>query len=723
MKQIKNNHLTIILLLAILASLFVSVPKVSAATIGTNTFTTGWATFGQVVPQGVAFQGLQVGSFPTQTDVKNRWADGSIKFAIVTANITSAGSYAINTASTSSGLLTPSNPSASVTFNISGINYIANLPNTVSSDLWLNGPLVKEWRNVVTPMAGATPHPLLRVYFDTRVYSDGKARVDIDVENTLDVTGGDDVTYDVNINIGGSQIFSQSGINHFYLTRWRKVYTTNGLVEAETYHDFSPFITSGLIPNYDASLMTNTNYSFNGTYVGTKDGRTYQDFGILGKGGATVQDMWSPGGRSELALYPEWIAQYIGFRTQNLRQYTLLSGNQAGSWSVHIRQSNGFLISSEQHPNYFLDSRCGGGPDCPLGNLNLNNNLSGYNNQHASSYTYIPYLISGDRYYMDETQFYGNMAVLSVWPACGPNYSFCRAGGVVLDGEEARGIAWSVRNIVDAALISPDADAYKTYFTNIANNNLVALDQFSNGQRTRKGFYVNPYGSNFEYYTYFTDGQVHQPQWQNNYVAWVLDHALSAGFSAGTATRNRIAAYQLKLFNSEAVGYPRAHAAPYYPSTGTMSDENTITWIPTMGELYTFNIANNPNFGPADLFSGYYGPDARISLIIAIKAGMPGAQEAYDWLMTKLYPSDFTGKMAISLSGSPSPTPPPPPPPPPTPQPIVGDINLDHIVNSIDYSILNSDWFTSNSRSDLNRDQIVNAIDYSLLNANWLRTW
>jgi hypothetical protein len=55
--------------------------------------------------------------------------------------------------------------------------------------------------------------------------------------------------------------------------------------------------------------------------------------------------------------------------------------------------------------------------------------------------------------------------------------------------------------------------------------------------------------------------------------------------------------------------------------------------------------------------------------------------------------------------------------------PILGDINQDHIVNSIDYSILNSDWFTSNSRSDLNHDGLVNAIDYSLLNANWFRTW
>jgi hypothetical protein len=63
------------------------------------------------------------------------------------------------------------------------------------------------------------------------------------------------------------------------------------------------------------------------------------------------------------------------------------------------------------------------------------------------------------------------------------------------------------------------------------------------------------------------------------------------------------------------------------------------------------------------------------------------------------------------------------PPPPPGGTPVPGDINLDHIVNSIDYSLLNSDWFTSATRSDLNTDGIVNSLDYSILNSNWFKTW
>jgi hypothetical protein len=55
--------------------------------------------------------------------------------------------------------------------------------------------------------------------------------------------------------------------------------------------------------------------------------------------------------------------------------------------------------------------------------------------------------------------------------------------------------------------------------------------------------------------------------------------------------------------------------------------------------------------------------------------------------------------------------------------PVAGDINLDHIVNSIDFSILNSRWFTADATSDLNHDGIVNAIDFSILNSNWFKTW
>ena len=71
---------------------------------------------------------------------------------------------------------------------------------------------------------------------------------------------------------------------------------------------------------------------------------------------------------------------------------------------------------------------------------------------------------------------------------------------------------------------------------------------------------------------------------------------------------------------------------------------------------------------------------------------------------------------AYQYSSSPS-----PPPPPPTPIP--GDLNLDHIVNSLDYSILNSYWNQNYPTADINSDGLVNTLDFAILKSNWGRTW
>ena len=74
---------------------------------------------------GAATSGLKVGTFTTQTDVKNTWPDGSIKFAIVTARIPASGSYAITPAARSVGTFTPTLGSAAVKLTIAGTTWTA----------------------------------------------------------------------------------------------------------------------------------------------------------------------------------------------------------------------------------------------------------------------------------------------------------------------------------------------------------------------------------------------------------------------------------------------------------------------------------------------------------------------------------------------------------------------------------------------------------------------
>jgi hypothetical protein len=62
-------------------------------------------------------------------------------------------------------------------------------------------------------------------------------------------------------------------------------------------------------------------------------------------------------------------------------------------------------------------------------------------------------------------------------------------------------------------------------------------------------------------------------------------------------------------------------------------------------------------------------------------------------------------------------------PPTATNQPpsLPGDLNNDNIVNSLDWSLMNAVWFTSDPTADLNHDGQVNSVDFSVINDNWGR--
>ncbi|MEO8678643.1 MAG: G8 domain-containing protein, partial [Vicinamibacterales bacterium] len=270
------------------ASVTVS-PTTSGDAFASIGLTAGWATFGQAVPQGVATTGLAVGNLATQTDVKNRWPDGSIRFAIVTVLVPTNGTYPMSAGTTNSGSFAPGPVDAAVVLTIGSATYTAMLPAGVSSDVWLSGRLVREDRQVIAPVTSTgSAHPFLRVNFDRRVFNDGQARVDVSVENMLDKTGATTVTYDVVVWVNGQAVFSTAAVQHYYLTRWRKLFQVGSTAMSEVTPDLAPFNQSRALPPY-LPLVTNV--------VSTPTGSSYD---IL-KPGALIANMPDHGGRPELA--------------------------------------------------------------------------------------------------------------------------------------------------------------------------------------------------------------------------------------------------------------------------------------------------------------------------------------------------------------------------------------------------------------------------------------
>jgi hypothetical protein len=98
----------------------------------------------------------------------------------------------------------------------------------------------------------------------------------------------------------------------------------------------------------------------------------------------------------------------------------------------------------------------------------------------------------------------------------------------------------------------------------------------------------------------------------------------------------------------------------------------------------------------------------------SIPSGQPGIF-IYSLLHQATKLDNWSGNNIVSVTPAPAPAPAPVTPPPT----LVGDLNDDGIVNSLDWSYMNSKWFTSDATADLNHDGIVNSIDFSILNNNW----
>jgi hypothetical protein len=120
--------------------------------------------------------------------------------------------------------------------------------------------------------------------------------------------------------------------------------------------------------------------------------------------------------------------------------------------------------------------------------------------------------------------------------------------------------------------------------------------------------------------------------WEQNYLAYAIDRASKQGFTGGLAHRDAIAKFQLMLFNSDPA-YPRLQGAPYIVGVGVppaggvnYTDYNSFTFYTTPAQLWSATAGNERPF------AGYYGPEARLNLMMGIEAGWSGAQAAYDYL-------------------------------------------------------------------------------------------
>jgi hypothetical protein len=550
-----------------------SVPPVAGAI--TNVFLENGATvtqnnvpvsFGQVFSKGHLLSTdklsgqLDDGTLvPLQVDVKATHADGSVRHAVISAILPSIAPSKVRTMSLVKGGAAPTGTvaldsltrtgfSASVHAKINGVDYYAaadDLLKAGKATTWLSGPLATEWL-VSAPLqtASGAQHPHLSARFAIRWYPNAaKARVDVTVENDWAYEPSpQNFTYDASVLVGGQSVYSQAALKHLHHARWRKLFWFNGSAPAvNVKHNTAYLIATGAVPNYDQSLVIPEN-----SITGFQTHWNAVSKDPMGAGLITPY-MPTTGGRDDIGLLPNWAATYLLSQDSRMKEMTLRTADLAGSFSAHYRdKKTGRPVSLADYPYMTINGRstdtmnpatgkyeafpvCGG--DC----------ASPYTHDasHQPNLAYLPYLVTGDYYYLEELQFWG------MWDAFETNPGYRENAKGIVSSEQVRGQAWSLRTLAEAAYITPDNDSLKAAFNGIIDSNLDWYNKIylNTAGANKLGVIVN--GEALVY-----DGGLGISPWQDDFFTSAIGHAAELGFTKA----NTLLAWKAKFPISRMVG-------------------------------------------------------------------------------------------------------------------------------------------------------------------------
>ena len=505
-------------------------------------------TFGQVFASGqlgrkdgLAARAGNGALLPLQIDVKATHADGSVRHAIVSGVlprlgekrtdtltlIKAAPALAAGAADTPARLLA-SGLDASVSITADGATYRATLKQALSGArpaAWLDGAVVREWRvpaALTTRTGGA--HPLLTASFAVRWYPglEQGARVEVVVENTKTFqAGARNVEYDVEVDVGGRNVYAKTGLVHYRNARWRQLAWWNEGTSAIHVRPNSAYlIASKAVSNYDQEIKP--------------DERTLADLaksiGPNRTGPMTIgpvnRSMHASGGRGDIGPLPSWSVLYLLSTDLRARDAMMAAAEGSASWSIHLRDEKTGSPLRVDSPAYRdisthsnLESkgplpvpRCAGGKDARLCGTPYSHDTA-----HQPSLTYLPYLLTGDYYYLEELQFWAASNPLATAPA---NSGY---GQGLVRWQQLRGQAWSLRTLGHAAYITPDAHPLKGYFGKQLDNNLAFYHAtYVVGKPNRLGVYDGSGQSAFQV--------KESAPWQDDFLTWSFGYLAELGY-------------------------------------------------------------------------------------------------------------------------------------------------------------------------------------------------
>lgn len=567
-----------------------------------------------------------------------------------------------------------------VSFTSEGKTYTVSLHDRLRNSpekTWLDGSTAKEWHVHGVPKdENGQEHPQLNCIFNFRVYGDAQfAMVDVVVENNWTYQARPrNVLYDVSIKVGEEEKFKQDSLYHLRRARWKKRFWLGKSPQVHIAHDTQYLMETKSVPNYEQNLVGKIsnkliqryselwkhtevtkalNEKGNRVDVGTAGAFefSYDKYGPMGTGLAQTQ-MGTAGGRPDIGPLPRWVASYVLNQDPVTKKVALGMADLAGTWPMHYRdKATGRIVSIDDYPyistiwnqgtthNPVTGKKEGPAP-CEEANKAHCSGHHTPDSSHQPAFAYVPYLLTGDYFYLEELHFWTNYNFLHN----NPSYRGKEKG--LYTSQQDRGQAWSMRTLGHSVYITPDSHPLKQYFATKLSHNLAEY----------KKRYIdsppNQYGALKPNYSFPTASP-----WMDDFFTWAMGALVDLGFDDA----KEIHAWKSK-FPVQRMGFGSNEAKIYCWILGSayqlrISNAKGEAMYQTIDEVYRMNNRVPDNRGTINLddkelpcasqaqanakslqfeeMIGYgkapagFPSNMRPALAVAVDSGIDGAREAW----------------------------------------------------------------------------------------------
>ena len=439
-------------------------------------------TVGQPLKQGEVPNGsVLVADVPnSQFVVKNRWPDGSAKFAILSgradmsANTWKTIGLSVVTAAASATAVSTADlkvtgVTATVQFGSFGTASWNAGDWDTPTKTWVSGPEMSAF--IYRKPIGSDAH--LVAWLEVRAYKGGRIEVMPWIENGyLNVSGAMAKSGTAAFTLGGTQRFSQALnlLNHqravlasgTTLTHW-----VGGDPQVTPRHNTAYLMATKLVPNYRGTTSASSSV-FN---------RMPSSYTPLAQANY-ADDMGQPGYFPAIGLLPEWDVAYLtSSGDPRAWRGVFISALAAGRYGTHFRdEKTNRPLRFSSYPSLVLDGSSGVADTGSSVGGSYTPGASGvtpptYDSPHHPSMGYMAYLLTGWNYFLEETQL---LAATNFLKQSDNKRLYGKGVFETSSGTNTtRGAAWALRTLAQATAITPDDDdVLRTEFVNSVTENI-----------------------------------------------------------------------------------------------------------------------------------------------------------------------------------------------------------------------------------------------------------